>query len=85
MIGGTCYPAAVHIGPNLTFGEHAKKVEVHLLDFSGDLYGKPLDVDIISRLRDVRRFPSADELRAQLQADVENVRRLTSSSASSVP
>ena len=76
-IEGTRYPAAVNIGPNPTFGESAKKVEVHLLDFSGDLYGTILNVDFLSRIRDVCRFTSVDELQRQLQLDMAEVRRLT--------
>lgn len=67
---GTLYVAAVHIGPNVSFGEATVSVEVHLVGFNGDLYGRSLDVDFLSRLRDTRRFDSIDELKAQLAADV---------------
>ena len=50
-------PAAISIGPNPTFGEGALKIEVHLIDYEGWLYGRELDVDFISRLRDIERFP----------------------------
>lgn len=66
----TTQAAAVHIGPNVSFGETAVSVEVHLVGFSGDLYGRRLDVDFLGRLRDTRRFDSIDELKAQLAADV---------------
>lgn len=65
---------AANVGPNPTFGEHARKVEVHLLDFSGDLVGQPLVVEFFERCRDTRPFPSVAELTAQLQRDVEWVR-----------
>lgn len=68
------YPAAVHIGPNPTFGEHSAKIEVHILDFSGDLYGSTLAVDLLERVRGVQRFSSVEELRSQLEKDVEFVR-----------
>lgn len=64
------YAAAVHIGPNVSFGETAVSVEVHLVGFTGDLYGRALDVDFLERLRDTRRFESVAELKAQLTADV---------------
>ena len=73
-IGGTRFAAAVNVGPNPTFGESAKKAEVHVLDFVGDLYGKVLDVDFLERIRDVRRFSSVDELLSQLRIDVDAVR-----------
>lgn len=73
-------PAAIHIGPNPTFGEAQRKVEVHLIDFQGDLYGRSIDIDVIDRVRDVRKFNSADELKAQLQQDIQKSRQLTSAS-----
>ena len=70
------WPAAANIGPNPTFGEHALKVEVHVIDFSGDLYGQELSVDFLERLRDTRPFRGVDELRAQLRSDVERARTI---------
>lgn len=64
------HAAAVHIGPNVSFGESAVSVEAHLVGFSGDLYGHRLDVDFLERLRDTRRFDSVADLKAQLAADV---------------
>jgi len=66
----TAHAAAVHIGPNVSFGETVISVEVHLVGFTGDLYGRSLDVDFLGRLRDTRRFASIDELKAQLTTDV---------------
>jgi riboflavin kinase/FMN adenylyltransferase len=67
-------PAACHVGPNASFGEHARKVEVHLLDYSGDLYGQLLEIDFIEHLRPTRAFPSTALLLEQIRADVERVR-----------
>ncbi len=64
------WPAAINIGPNPTFGEHALKVEVHLIGFEGALYGQPLEVDFLARLRDIQPFASVDALKAQLALDV---------------
>lgn len=69
-VAGTGHAAAVHVGPNVTFGEAETSVEVHLIGFAGDLYGSPLDVDFLDRLRDTRRFASIDDLKRQLAADV---------------
>jgi riboflavin kinase/FMN adenylyltransferase len=71
---GGPWPAAINIGGNPTFGEQALKVEVHLIGFVGQLYGQPLEVDFLSRLRDVRPFPGIDELKAQLAGDVAAAR-----------
>ena len=68
-LAGT-WPAAVNIGPNPTFGEQAVKVEAHLIGFSGFLYGQPLELAFLARLRDIQPFPSIDALKAQLVADV---------------
>jgi riboflavin kinase/FMN adenylyltransferase len=70
----TTWPAAVNVGLNPTFGENARKVEVHLIGFHGDLYDMSLPVDFISRLRDTRPFASVAELVEQLQRDVEQAR-----------
>jgi riboflavin kinase/FMN adenylyltransferase len=75
-IQGTTHPAAINLGPNPTFGEPARKFEMHLLDFSGDLYGQTLDVDFLARIRDVARFESSDALKQQLNRDLEAVRAL---------
>ncbi len=64
------WPAAVNVGPNPTFQDSALKVEAHLIGFDGSLYGKPLEVDFLARLRDIRAFASVDQLREQLQHDV---------------
>jgi riboflavin kinase/FMN adenylyltransferase len=73
--GGAVWPGAANVGPNPTFGEHARKVEVHLIGFAGDLYGEALAVDFVRRLRDTRPFGSAAELVEQLRRDVEQARR----------
>lgn len=72
--GQSC-AAAVNIGPNPTFGEQALKVEVHLIDRDESLYGEPLEVEFLARLRDVQPFDSAEALVAQLQLDVNQARQ----------
>jgi riboflavin kinase/FMN adenylyltransferase len=64
------HAAAVHVGPNATFDETTLSVEAHLIGFTGDLYGRTLHVDFLTRLRDTRRFASVEELKAQLAIDV---------------
>jgi riboflavin kinase / FMN adenylyltransferase len=64
-------PAAVSLGPNPTFGEGAIKVEVHIIGFHGDVSGQPIEVDFLSRLRDIERFDSVDALTAQIARDVK--------------
>ena len=49
-VGERAWPGAANIGPNPTFGEHARKLEVHVIGYSGDLYGTQLAVDFESDL-----------------------------------
>ena len=69
VVGG-----AIHIGPRPTFTGCPPTVELHLLDFEGDLYGEEIRVEFIRFLREVRPFASASALVDQLRADVEATR-----------
>jgi riboflavin kinase/FMN adenylyltransferase len=51
-------------------------VETHVLGDPGDLYGKPVRLRFVQRLRDERKFPDVDALRAQIAADVRSAQRL---------
>lgn len=73
-VDGTDYRCAVNIGAAPTFESSEPLVEAHLLDFSGDVYGRELVVALSHRLRGQRRFDSPDELARQIRADVEAVR-----------
>ena len=66
--------AAVSIGLNPHYGGTERRVEAHLLDFDGDLYGRRLVVQLWSRLRDERAFATEKELVEQIQRDVEAAR-----------
>src|SRR4051795_3210439 len=71
--------AAVSIGvrPQFVTGRGVL-IEAYLLDFEGDLYGTELALDFLERLRGERRFPSVDDLLAQMARDVEATRRAAS-------
>jgi riboflavin kinase/FMN adenylyltransferase len=66
--------AAVSIGTNPHYGGHERRVEAHLLDFEGDLYGERLVVELWERLRDEAVFGSEEELVAAIDADVARTR-----------
>jgi riboflavin kinase/FMN adenylyltransferase len=66
--------AAVSVGTNPHFDGVERRVEAHLLDFDGDLYGQRLVVELWSRLREQRRFDSLEELVAAIGDDVERTR-----------
>jgi riboflavin kinase/FMN adenylyltransferase len=69
------WPAAISLGPNPTFDEAGLKVEVHLIGYEGDLYGRNIEVDFLARLRDIERFDSVDRLIAQMESDVRTARK----------
>jgi riboflavin kinase/FMN adenylyltransferase len=72
---GAPRPAAVSVGTNPQFGTE-RRVEAHVLDFDGDLYGRGVSVDFQDRVRGQAVFPSVDELIAQMHRDIAKVRRL---------
>lgn len=77
VVNGTRYWAVVNIGANPTFGNKLRSVEAHLLDFSlGDLYGSSLTLDFLKFIREERAFASVQELRRQVEQDIEYVRNL---------
>ncbi len=73
---GTTYKAAVNVGVRPTFGGDRLTVEAHLLDAPTDLdlYGETLTLHFFDRIRPERRFSGADELVAQIRADIDEVR-----------
>jgi riboflavin kinase/FMN adenylyltransferase len=66
--------AAISIGVNPHYGGGERRIEPHLLDFKGDLYGNRLVVELWRRLREERAFESEAELVAQIARDVEETR-----------
>jgi riboflavin kinase/FMN adenylyltransferase len=71
------HAGVVNIGQRPTFEENSERVlEAHILDFSGDLYGKELRVEFIERLRPELRFESSEALIAQMTTDAAQARRV---------
>lgn len=64
----------LNLGGRPTFGDDARSLEAHLFDATGDWYGRTVRIDFVRRLRDVRRFPSAEALVAQLYDDARAAR-----------
>jgi riboflavin kinase/FMN adenylyltransferase len=75
-VDGRTYRAALNIGlrPTVTTTRADLRVEVHLLDFSGDLYGRELEVVVIEKIRDEQKFDSLEALTRQIRSDLERVR-----------
>ncbi|WP_224962044.1 bifunctional riboflavin kinase/FAD synthetase [Geomonas subterranea] len=75
-LGERLLDGACNIGPNPTFGNARLSIEVFLLDFTGDLYGREITLFFIERLRGEKRFSSLDELKQAIAADVERCREI---------
>ena len=69
-LGPQAQDAAAYVGVRPAVGGTVPVVETHLMDFSGDLYGRKLTVELLVRLREDRHFDSLDALSAQMQQDV---------------
>jgi riboflavin kinase/FMN adenylyltransferase len=76
--GNTSYPGVANIGYSPTFGDQVFTVEVYLIGFSGNLYGKHLRVNFVKRLRDEKRFDDLAALSAQIKQDVTDARKILS-------
>ena len=70
--------AVVNIGtrPTLQNPDPRLQIEAHLLDFAGDLYGRELEIALVGKLRDERKFPSREALQDQVRRDLEAARAL---------
>ena len=68
------HPAVVSLGTRPTINGTVPLLEVHIFDYSGDLYGKYLDVDFVQHLREERRFESLDSLVEQMHLDAARAR-----------
>lgn len=80
ILDGQTFPAVANLGVRPTFaggqrGADTRSLEVHLLDFHGDLYGRELEVSFRRFLRPERRFPDAAALRAQIAEDIAAARQ----------
>jgi riboflavin kinase/FMN adenylyltransferase len=75
-LNGQLYHVALNIGfrPTVASAAPQLRVEAHLLDFDGNLYGEELEVDIAGKLRDERKFTSPAELREQIARDIAQIR-----------
>jgi riboflavin kinase / FMN adenylyltransferase len=74
---GQFYRVALNIGfrPTVAAGKSEIRVEAHLLDFSGELYGEELEIEIGEKLRDEKKFASPKELREQIARDVDETKK----------
>lgn len=76
LFAGKRYDGISNIGVRPSVGEDREiMLETHIIDFSGDLYGKQVTVELVRFMRDEKRFDSIEALREQVVSDIETVRR----------
>jgi riboflavin kinase/FMN adenylyltransferase len=78
VVGGKLYSSVTNVGTRPTFNGSGVTVESHLFEFSETLAGGPMEVRFHARIRDERKFSGVDELRAQIQQDIETARKFFS-------
>jgi riboflavin kinase/FMN adenylyltransferase len=79
------YDGIANIGMRPTFDKNVLTVEVHVFDFNEDIYGEDISLYFIGKIRDEKRFGSADELIHQIRADVGIARDLLSAHSAPIP
>lgn len=73
---GRWHDGVANLGRRPTFAPGETRFEVHLLDYQGDLYGRPLRIALVDRLRDEKRFGGVEELVDQIGRDIDDARRV---------
>ena len=73
-IDGKSYKAMSNVGIRPSVGGKELLLETHVLDFSGDLYGRKLCITLVEKIRDEKRFASIGDLKEQLMRDYEYIR-----------
>ncbi|MDZ7332038.1 MAG: bifunctional riboflavin kinase/FAD synthetase [candidate division KSB1 bacterium] len=70
------YPGVLYIGSKPTFAYQHQTIELHILDFSGNLYGKKIEIEFVSRIRDDQQFDSASQLVERIERDKATARAI---------
>src|SRR6266853_6222085 len=75
-VGSTALPGVASLGTRPTIGGVEALLEAHLFDFSGELYGREIEVEFAAKLRDEASFPTLEALTAQMRRDAADARRI---------
>lgn len=78
QVGDRRWPSVTNVGMNPTFGDGPRTIESYIFDFRGDLYGQPVRLFFVKRLREEKKFPSSDLLVEQMKDDVLSAREILS-------
>ncbi len=70
------YPAALYSGPRLVLGETKKVLEIFIMDFDQNIYGKTIEFHVKDFIREVKNFPTLDKFQQQLEKDVKKIAAL---------
>lgn len=73
---GKVYRSLINIGGKPTFKDFSLGIEVHILDFSKEIYGQPMSIELVSKIRDIQAFPSPFELISRLEKDKKEAQRI---------
>jgi riboflavin kinase/FMN adenylyltransferase len=76
QVGERQWPSVTNIGLNPTFGGGPRTIESYIFDFRGDLYGQPVRLFFVKRIREEKKFPSSDLLVEQMKEDVLNAKEI---------
>jgi riboflavin kinase/FMN adenylyltransferase len=76
--GGRTHRAVLNIGirPTIQSAALERRVEAHLLDFDGELYGREVELSFVEKLRDEQKFPTLEALKVQIDSDIQSALRL---------
>lgn len=80
----TCYKGMMNIGERPTFDGNSITLEVHILDFSNDIYGKDVQLQFVKRIRDEKQFSGLEELKNQLKMDERTVQSVLENSSPNI-
>ena len=78
LVDGERHWGVANIGRHPTFPDNRVSLEVHILNYQGNLYGKIMNVTFYTKLRDERQFPDPASLQAQVKGDLEQAIALLS-------
>ena len=76
IMGDKTYPGVADVGYNPTFGQNPLSVEVHILNFSRDIYGEEIQLIFLERIRDEKAFKNPDSLARQIRKDIAVARKI---------
>lgn len=70
-VAGQQYNSITHLGPLPTFADEVIRLETHIFDYQGQIYGQRIDVDFVSRIRGIKKFDSGEDLKNQISIDCQ--------------